>query len=143
MKYKFITFCICLFIAVIFLGFYSHKYSATSKKIELQIKKIDNSWWVVEKEKKKPAIIKVKRNDKIEWQSEGTDVYFQFPKNIFIHERNNDTLKEGYTKFLKDGKKLKLKIRNEAQKGIYEYAVFCTANGEFAKGGSPPKIIVE
>ena len=54
-----------------------------------------------------------------------------------------DSLKSGYTKSLKEGKKLKLKVNDDALEGTYEYAVFCTTDDVFATGGSPPKIIFE
>ena len=54
-----------------------------------------------------------------------------------------DSLIGGYTKFVRDGKKLKLKVKDDAPTSTYEYAVFCTADGVFAKGESTPKIIIE
>jgi len=87
--------------------------------------------------------VKVKKKDTIIWTAEGTDVYFQFPDALFNPEGAADSLTEGYTKFLKDGKKLKLKVKDNAAPGTYEYAVFCTADGVFAKGESPPKIVIE
>ncbi len=87
--------------------------------------------------------MKVKKKDKITWIVEGTHSYFQFPLELFDPVDAEDSLKSGYTKFLKEGKKLKLKVNDDALEGTYEYAVFCTTDDVFEVGGSPARIIIE
>jgi len=115
-----------------------------SPKYDYVIKKVEGVWRVVDAEDNSKRELKVKRNDKIVWTAEGTDVFIQFSSDqILDPQAETDHLKNGYTKVLKDGKKLKMKIKGEAKYGTYTYAVFCMANQEFAQGNSPPKIIVE
>lgn len=110
---------------------------------ELTIKKIDNVWRVVDT--KNNAHIMVNKGAKITWRAEGSDVVFQFPREVakyFKAETSDDSLSDGYTKFLKDKKKLKLKVKDDAPPDTVEYAVFVKKDGVFAKGESPPRIII-
>lgn len=63
--------------------------------------------------------VKAKKKDTITWIVEGTDAYFQFPVELFHPLEAEDSLKNGYTKFVKDGKKLKLKVKDDALDGTY------------------------
>lgn len=105
--------------------------------------KVDGVWKVVDATDTSNTQIKVKKKDTIVWKIEGTDAVFQFPQQLFDPADSTDALADGYTKTVKDGHKLKLKVRSDAASGIYEYAVFCKTDGVFARGSSPPKIIVQ
>lgn len=131
-------------ILMVLLGLYALPSSPPAKEYDLKIVKIEGVWRVVDASDYTKTEVKVKKNDKIIWLLEGTDAYFQFPAKLFNPVDPGDSLGGGgYTKFVKDGKRLKLKVKDNAPAGTYEYAVFCTANGEFAEGESPPKIVVE
>jgi len=132
------------FILTLFLsGFFSPLVSPPPKNVDLIIMKIDSAWKVVHVDDHKNTKVKVKKKDTITWTIQGSDAYFQFPEKLFDPADASDSLHNDYKKFLKDGKKLKLKIGSSASEGTYEYAVFCTADGSFAEGDSPPTIVIE
>ena len=129
------------FLLMIMLGTYIVPISPPADKYDLIVMKIYDEWRVVDASDHTKSKVKVKKGDRIVWTAEGTNAYFQFPAPLF--ECAEDSLDNGYTAFVKDGKKLNCKVKDDAQSGIYEYAVFCTAGGVFAKGDSPPKIVIE
>ncbi len=131
------------FLLMVLLGLYLVPASPPAKQYDLKVVKVDSEWKVVDASDYTKSKVKVKKKDTIIWTAEGTDTYFQFPNKLFNPVGGEDSLYDGYTKFLKAGKKLKLKIKDDAPAGIYEYAVFCTADGKFAEGESPPKIVIE
>jgi hypothetical protein len=104
--------------------------------------KIDGVWRVVNPVDSTATLI-VNKNDKIIWTAEGTDAIFQFQDEIFDTTDSDYNLSQGFTKDLRDGKKLKLKIDKNTPAGTYVYSVFCLADSVYAIGSSPPKIIVE
>jgi len=110
---------------------------------QFKVIKVAGVWKVVNATDYTKTKLKVKKKDTIIWTVEGTNAYFQFPTNLFDKAATADSLAGGYTKFVKKGKRLKLKIRANALSGTYDYAVFCTTAGAFAIGGSPPRIIIE
>lgn len=128
---------------MVFLGLYTIPISPLSKTVELEIVKIDGVWRVVDVTNQKKIVVKVKKKDTIVWTVTGTDATFQFPEGLFDPASDADNLPDGYTKFIADGHKLKLIIRDDAPTGTYQYAVFCNADGVFARGDSPPVIIIE
>lgn len=116
--------------------------SPLPSKYDLTIKKIGNKWKVVDSNNK--TKVRVKGGDKITWTAVGSDVSFQFPSTKYlINETNNKGLPNGYQKPLKNGKKFKLKIREDAKRDTIVYAVFVVKDGVFAEGGSPPRIIID
>jgi len=126
------------------LGFFTMPGSPPpANKYQLKVVKVKGVWKVVDASDYTKSKVKVKKKDTIVWTVEGTDTYFQFPANLFNAVGAADSLVGGYTKFVKDGKKLTLKVKDNAPAGTYEYAVFCTADGVFAIGESPPKIVIE
>lgn len=118
--------------------------ATTMTNIKYSVKKIDGTWYVVN-EQNKPTPINAKGNDMIEWSAEGSDLSFQFPSesNAILTKEDGTALPKGYVVNLKDGKKLKLKVKNDAPKGSYEYAVYVTADGTYAEGSSPPILIIQ
>ena len=140
---------ISLLVIVMFLsGFIScnkekQSTSESSKKYEMKIIKIEGIWRVVDATDTTKTELKVNRKDTIVWTLEGTNAYFQFPNKLFNPVSQQDSLKNGYTKFKKDGQKLKLKIKDNAPSGTYAYAIFCTADSTFAQADSPPRIIIK
>jgi hypothetical protein len=111
-----------------------------SKKHKIAIKKMKNKetkmkeWKAVDAEDSLVTKIKVKKGDEITWDADGSDLYFQFMDNQLFGS---------YTYYLKDGQKLKLTVSSKAEAKTYQYAVFCIADLEFARGDSPPVIVVE
>jgi hypothetical protein len=111
------------------------------KTIELRIEKVDDVWKVINVTDSSGNAPVVRKNDKINWTAEGTDVYIQFPDTMFSPVGPADSLKHGYMKHQPKDKKLKLKLK-DVKAGTYIYAVFCTEDSTFAQEDSPPKIIV-
>jgi hypothetical protein len=143
MKPKFVIFIVASFLSMVFLGLFLSCTSPPAKGVDLKVIKVDGVWKVVLASDYSKTTVKVKKKDTITWTVVGTDAYFQFPEKLLNPVDASDSLKNGYTRSLKDGKKLKLKIKDDAKAGTYDYSVFCTADGVFAEGGSPPRIIVE
>jgi hypothetical protein len=106
----------------------------TIKEHELSVRKVKNKWKVVDSQDSTKTKVIAKKNEKIVWTAEGSEVYFQFL---------DEKLFGDYTKKLKAGQKLKLTIGNKAKSGPNRYAVFCLADSTFATGDSPPEIIIE
>jgi hypothetical protein len=142
MRTKLTILFITSFLSLALLGLYLVP-STPPKDVDLKVIKIDGVWKVVLASDSSKTTVKVKKNDKITWTVVGTDASFQFPQNLLDPVDSVDSLKNGYTKSLKDGKTLKLKVKSNAKSGTYEYSIYCTADEVFAVGGSPPKIIVE
>ena len=143
MKKRLIISSLSIAFALLLGGFISNPEPPPASTYDLKIVKVDDVWRVVDASDYSKRSVKVKRNDKIVWEAEGTDVYFQFSNKLFDAVGEADSLAGGYTKFLEDGKKLKLKVKDNAQLGVEVYAVFCTADGVYAQGDSPPKIVIE
>ncbi|MGB5896376.1 MAG: hypothetical protein WBG58_19530 [Ignavibacteriaceae bacterium] len=126
-----------------FFGFLLAPASPGSTVYELKVIKVEGVWRVVDASDYSKRKVKVKKKDTIVWTIEGTNAYFQFSNSVFDAAGVSDSLKNGSTKFVADGKKLKLKVRDDAPLGPQVYAVFCSADGVFAQGESPPKIVIE
>lgn len=135
----FIGFCLIILSA----GFFRPQVPPPAKSVDLIVMKIGDVWKVVDATNHKKIEVHVKKKDTITWTVQGSNAYFQFPEKLFNPVGKEDSLKNGYTKFLKNGKKLKLKVKDDVTLGTYEYAVFVMADGVFAQGDSPPKIIIE
>ncbi len=127
----------------LFFGFLLAPAPPAPKTYELKVVKIEGIWRVVDASDHSKKKIKVKKKDTIVWTVEGTDAHFQFSTSVFNPKGVSDSLKNGSTKFIADGKKLKLKVKDDAPVGTQVYAVFCSADGVFAQGESPPQIIID
>jgi hypothetical protein len=143
MKVKFILFIAGFSLIVLSAGFFQPQATPPPKSVDLIVMKVGDVWKVVDATNHKKIVVHVKKKDTITWTVQGSNAYFQFPDKLFDPAGKEDSLKNGYIKSLKNGKKLKLKVKDDAALGTYEYAVFITADAVFAQGDSPPKIIIE
>jgi hypothetical protein len=143
MNGKLTVLVISIFLSAFIAGFILFPVPPDPKKYNLVITKVNNVWKVVDETDYTKTKIKVKKKETIIWKANGTDAYLQFPDKLFSAVDAEDSLNNGYTKLLKDGKRLKLKVKDDVLSGTYEYAVFCTADGVFASGDSPPRIVIE
>jgi hypothetical protein len=143
MKNKLLILIAVITALTFFLGFFWTPVPPGSTVYELKVIKIEGVWRVVDASDYSKRKVKVKKKDTIVWTIAGTDAYFQFSDSVFDAAGAADSLKNGSTKFVKDGKKLKLKVRDDAPLGPQVYAVFCSADAVFAQGESPPRIVIE
>ncbi len=100
----------------------------------LVVKKIDNEWRVVDRDDETRSTIVVNRGDRIRWIVEGSGASFQF---------EDEALFGGNTRNVRAGNPLVLAIGNGARIGSHAYAVFVHTDLVFARGESPPRIIVQ
>ncbi len=145
MKLKTISLTIIVILLLASYGFNDETPSVPPpNKIDLTIKEIDGVWRVVDSSDS-PVIIAGK-GTQITWTCPASDVVFQFPskvKKILDADSNSDDLTDGYTKHVKAGHKIKFHVKKSATADTLEYAVFVIGSSEFAKGESPPKIIIK
>lgn len=141
MKTKILTGPFFAAVLLFTLGFSDDKSTNTvpdsdmqSVLYELVVKQIDDEWRVVHPDDDTKSDITVKRGDRVRWTIEGSDASFQFM---------DEKLTGRSTRTVRDGRQLNLAIGAEAAHGINPYSVFMHADLEFARGQSPPRIIVE
>ena len=130
-------------VITLFFGFLLAPAPPDPKDHNLKVVNVKGVWRVVDASDYSKRKIKVKKKDTIIWTVEGTNAHFQFATSVFKPKGVSDSLKNGSTKFIADGKKLRLKVRNDAPIGPQVYAVFCSADDVFAQGESPPQIIID
>jgi len=143
MKNKLFVLIVGIAAITLFFGFLLAPAPPAPKVYELKVVKVEGIWRVVDATDYSKRKIKVKKKDTIVWTVEGTNAYFQFSTSVFNPKGISDSLRNGSTKFIADGGKLKLKIRDDAPVGPQVYAVFCSTDGVFAQGESPPRIVIE
>ncbi len=108
----------------LFFGFLLAPVPPGSTVYELKVVKVDGVWRVVDASDHSKAKVKVKKKDTIVWTVKGTNAYFQFSNSVFNPSGVSDSLRNGSAKFIRDGKKLKLKVRDDAPVVPQVYAVF-------------------
>lgn len=140
---KLFPFITGLLIAVVLAGFLFNPPYLKPKKHVFFIENVGGVWRVVDSTNHANHKIKAHQKDTIIWKAVGTDAYIQFPDSLLDSGGPGNNLINGYTAFLKNGKRLKLKVKGNAKNGWYNYAVFCMADSTFARGDSPPKIIIK
>ena len=99
----------------------------------LVIKKINNEWRVVQADDETKSTIMVNRGDRVRWVVEGSGASFQF---------EDENLFGGNTRVIQENNPLVLAVGNSARIGTFTYAVFIHTDQVFARGESPPRIIV-
>ncbi|TVP99422.1 MAG: hypothetical protein EA359_17085 [Balneolaceae bacterium] len=100
----------------------------------LVVKKINDEWRVVYRDDETRSTVVVSRGDRVRWVVEGSGASFQF---------EDENLFGGNTRTVRAGNPLVLAVGNGARIGTYVYAVFIHTDQVFARGESPPRIIVE
>ncbi|SMD42832.1 hypothetical protein SAMN00777080_1397 [Aquiflexum balticum DSM 16537] len=97
------------------------------------VKIIGDEWRVVLEDDESQSDVIVRRGDRIRWVVEGSDASFAFPDiRIFGLE----------TREVKDGNPLVMAISANSPKGTFAYTVFIHESMTYARGQSPPRIIV-
>lgn len=99
----------------------------------LVVKVIDDEWRVVFEDDNSKSDVTLRRGDRIRWVIEGSDASFQFPDSrIFGQE----------TRVLRAGNPLVMAISAQSPTGTFPYSVFVHEAMTYARGQSPPRIIV-
>ena len=97
------------------------------------VKIIGDEWRVVLEDDESKSDVIVRRGDRIRWVVEGSDASFAFPDiRIFGLE----------TRDVKDGNPLVMAVSGNSPKGTFAYTVFIHESMTYARGQSPPRIIV-
>ncbi len=99
----------------------------------LVVKVINDEWRVVFEDDYTKSDVTLRRGDRIRWVVEGSDASFQFPDSrIFGQE----------TRVVRAGNSLVMAISAQSPTGTFPYSVFVHEPMTFARGQSPPRIIV-
>jgi hypothetical protein len=97
------------------------------------VKIIGDEWRVVLDGDDTKSDVTLRRGDRIRWVVEGSDASFHFPDaRIFGQE----------TREVKAGNPLVLAVTPNSPKGTFAYAVFIHESMTYARGQSPPRIII-
>jgi len=115
-------------------GQYARAQEPPPTEHRLEVKLIDNEWRVVVEGDESQSDITVRRGDRVRWVVQGSDASFQFLDTRLFGDGSRT---------VRDGRPLVLAIRTEAADGIYPYAVFIHNDLEYARGQSPPRIIID
>jgi hypothetical protein len=99
----------------------------------LVVKLINNEWRVVFEDDYSKSDVTLRRGDRIKWVVEGSDVSFQFPDvRIF-----GDGIR-----VVRAGNSMVMAVSANSPTGNFPYAVFVHESMTYARGQSPPRIIV-
>ncbi len=99
----------------------------------LVVKVIDDEWRVIFEDDDTKSDVTLRRGDRIRWVVEGSDASFQFPDSrIFGQE----------TRVVRAGNPLVMAISAQSPTGTFPYSVFVHEAMTYARGQSPPRIIV-
>ena len=99
----------------------------------LVVKVIENEWRVVFEDDYSKSDVTLRRGDRIRWVVEGSDASFQFPDTRIFGDG---------IKVLRAGNPLVMAVSANSPLGNFPYAVFVHESMNYARGQSPPRIIV-
>lgn len=99
----------------------------------LVVKLINDEWRVVFEDDYSKSDVTLRRGDRIRWVVEGSDASFQFPDTRIFGDG---------IKVLRAGNPLVMAVSANSPLGIFPYAVFVHESMSYARGQSPPRIIV-
>jgi hypothetical protein len=99
----------------------------------LVVKLINDEWRVVFENDYSKSDVTLRRGDRIRWVVEGSDASFQFPDARIFGDG---------IKVVRAGNPLVMAISANSPTGNFPYAVFVHASMSYARGQSPPRIIV-
>jgi hypothetical protein len=114
----------------------SHPDRSQPDAHHMTVRMLDDEWRVVDAQDSSKFIIRARRGDTISWTAQGSDASFQFPHAaLFV---------DGIIQLtLDDGESVTLTVSPSARKGAYPYAVFIHRDNVYARGQSPPEIIIK
>jgi hypothetical protein len=141
MMYKKIITSFLISILVI-LSTYGNPFSPNDGTVEqdqrrveytLVVKLINNEWRVVFEDDYSKSDVTLRRGDRIRWVVEGSDASFQFPDIRIFGDG---------TRVVRAGNSLVMAVSANSPMGNFPYAVFVHESMTYARGQSPPRIIV-
>jgi hypothetical protein len=99
----------------------------------LVVKLINDEWRVVFEDDYSKSDVTLRRGDRIRWVVEGSDASFQFPDTRIFGED---------TKVVQAGNSLVIAVSANSPRGNFPYTVFIHESMTYARGQSPPRIII-
>ncbi len=99
----------------------------------LVVKLINNEWRVVFEDDYSKSDVTLRRGDRIRWKVEGSDVSFQFPDTRIFGDG---------IRVVRAGNSMVMAVSANSPTGNFPYAVFVHESMTYARGQSPPRIIV-
>lgn len=99
----------------------------------LDVKIIGDEWRVVWEDDDNQSDVTLRRGDRIRWVVDGSDATFTFPDVRIFGQK---------TREVKDGNPLVMAISANSPKGTFEYTVYIQESMTYARGQSPPRIII-
>lgn len=120
-----------------FFGYHdSFEYNGLNQGREeyrVSVKLINEEWRVVLSDNESQSDVTLRRGDRIRWRVEGSDVTFSFPETEIFGLK---------TRTVKRGNRLTLPIMNDSPLGEFPYEVYIHDADTYARGQSPPRIII-
>lgn len=127
---------------LLFLSGQNYQFFNEADRYELQevreyrvvVKIIGDEWRVVLEGDASKSDVTLRRGDRIRWVVEGSDASFAFPDSrIFGQETRN----------VRNGNPLVMAVSANSPSGTFAYTVFVHESMTYARGQSPPRIIVQ
>jgi len=139
MQNRLVLASIVMSVLTLFIGFtFSFKGNTLlpdQSRIEhlVDVKEINGEWRVVLADDESNSDVIARRGDRIIWVIEDSDATFTFPIRGIVGYR---------TRKVKAGTRLVLPVLNDSPLGEYDYTVYIEKSGTYARGQSPPRIII-
>lgn len=98
------------------------------------VKEINGEWRVVLEGDESKSDVYAKRGDRVIWKVKGSAVTFEFPNSCILGFKSASR---------KNNVPLDKTILKDSPLGEFAYSVFIKKTGTYARGQSPPRIIVK
>ena len=113
-----------------------------TENVKIQ-KDSDGIWRIRDKNGRNKGKMHVGKKDKIYWQAHGSAMEFRFHKNVDTYFTYDDGLfADGRTQMIKNNKKLRLTLKNDAPQDSLVYDIYVVDADTFVVGNSPPVLII-
>lgn len=99
----------------------------------LVVKIIGDEWRVVTEDDDSVSDVTLRRGDRIRWIVQGSDASFAFPDSRIFGLETRD---------VSDGNPLVMAVSANSPRGKFPYTVFIHESMTYARGQSPPRIII-
>jgi len=107
------------------------------------VKDSDDIWRIRDTNGNNKGSMRVKRNDQIFWQPQGSRVQFRFHKNVNAYfDYPEGMFEDGQSQIIDNNQMLRVTIKPDAPMGEVVYDVYVYADDTYVVGNSPPVFIV-